>query len=262
MDVAKKLHAADPTKFITADAGDAGGTNALIQQAGGRPYKTDGENITVDLTDKGATKYADMWSKLIDGGLVDTATPGFTPEWNAGLASGKYATLVTGAWAAGTLQRRIPDATGTWRVAPLPQYKAGEKASGQVGGSLSAVMDSSKNKLAAVGFVQWLAADPAAAKIWVDLGGFPCTSATLSSDEWLNVAVPYFGGQQINKVFAESADQVSPGWQFLPFQAYANSIFADNVGQAYVGQTDLVSGLKDWQKSIVAYGKTQGFTVK
>ena len=55
------------------------------------------------------------------------------------------------------------------------------------------------------------------------------------------------------------ADQA--GWEFLPFQAYANSIFADNVGQAYTKQTDLLTGLQNWQKAIVGYGNSQGFKV-
>ncbi|NAZ81941.1 extracellular solute-binding protein [Kineococcus sp. R8] len=259
---AQQLKAADPSRFIAADAGDPGAASALIWQAGGRPFQVEGERVSVDLADPGSTTWADNWQRLIDGDLVDTATPGFTPEWNAGLASGKYATLVTGAWAAGTLQRRIPDAAGAWRVAPLPQYGSGTAVSGQTGGSVSSVMATSEKKLAAIGFVQWMAANAESAQIWVDEGGFPCTSATLASPEWLDREVPYFGGQQINRIFAESAEQVGEGWAFLPFQAYANSVFPDTVGQAYVKQTDLQGGLRDWQETITTYGESQGFTVE
>lgn len=261
VETGKKLRKADPSKYLAADAGDAGATNGLIWQAGGRPYKTTGENVSVNLADEGSKKYVSMESQLIADGLVDTKTAGFTPEWNAGLLNGKYATLVTGAWAAGTLQRRIPDASGKWRVAPMPQYAAGDKATGSTGGSLSAVMKASPNKLAAIGFLQWMSASPEAQKIWTDMGGFPCASATLSSEAWLGIEVPYFGGQKINQIFAESANNVGTGWEFLPFQAYANSIFADNAGQAYTKQTDLAAGLANWQKAIVAYGNSQGFKV-
>jgi multiple sugar transport system substrate-binding protein len=259
---AKKLHAADPSKFIAADTGDPGEASGLIWQAGGRPFQTSGENVTVNLADKGTKKWADTYQPLLDDKLVDTATAGFTPEWNAGLANGKFATLVTGAWAAGTLQRRIPDAAGKWRVAPMPQYEAGDKVSAQQGGSLTAITKNAKNKLAAVGFMQWIAADKDANKIWTDLGGFPTTTATLESSDWQNQAIPYFGGQKINKIFADASENVGKGWQFLPFQTYANSIFADTAGQAYVGQTTIEKGLLDWQKSIVSYGKSQGFQVK
>ena len=110
--------------------------------------------------------------------------------------------------------------------------------------------------------MQWIAADKDANKIWTDLGGFPTTTATLESSDWQNQAIPYFGGQKINKIFADASENVGKGWQFLPFQTYANSIFADTAGQAYVGQTTIEKGLLDWQKSIVSYGKSQGFQVK
>ncbi|MFB6978838.1 hypothetical protein [Streptomyces scopuliridis] len=36
---------------------------------------------------------------------------------------------------------------------------------------------------------------------------------------------PYFGGQQANKIFADSANNVGTGWSYLPYQVYANSVF-------------------------------------
>ncbi|MCS5732512.1 ABC transporter substrate-binding protein [Herbiconiux daphne] len=259
-ETAEKLHAADPSKFMAADGGEAAFTNAMIWQAGGKPYAAEDTDVTVDLQDEGSLKWADMWTPLVQEDLVEQ-TPTFTPEWTSGLSAGKYATWVGGAWAAGTLQRRIPEAAGTWRVAPLPQYEAGDTASGEQGGSSSAVLDASENKLAAIGFVQWMSSADEAAKIWTDNGGFPAQAATLASDDWLNAEIPYFGGQQINQVFAASADGVLPGWQFLPFQAYADSVYSDTMGQAYASKGDLADGLKAWQGNIVDYGNSQGFSV-
>jgi multiple sugar transport system substrate-binding protein len=54
---------------------------------------------------------------------------------------------------------------------------------------------------------------------------------------------------------------VVSGWSYLPFQVYANSVFNDNVGKAYVSGTTLQDGLKAWQEASVKYGKDQGFTV-
>ncbi len=50
---AQKLHAADPTKYITNDIGDAGFTTSMIWQAGGKPFQTDGTNVKIDLQDQG-----------------------------------------------------------------------------------------------------------------------------------------------------------------------------------------------------------------
>lgn len=261
IEAARALKEAAPDYFIAADAGDPGMTNAYIWQAGGRPYSTEDTTVSVDFGDDGTARYLEFEQTLIEEGLVDTATAGFTPEWNAGLASGKYATLITGAWGSGTLQRRIPEASGKWRVAPMPQHEAGENVSSQNGGSMTTVTQASENKLAAVGFVQWMAATDEGSQVWTDLAGFPCYAPTLESDEWLNVEMEYFGGQQANQIFAESAANVGEGWQFLPFQPYANSIFSDSVGGAYVGDTDLTSGLEAWKESIDSYASSQGFDV-
>ncbi|CAM5391263.1 Multiple sugar transport system substrate-binding protein OS=Streptomyces griseomycini OX=66895 GN=FHS37_005354 PE=3 SV=1 [Streptomyces griseomycini] len=43
---------------------------------------------------------------------------------------------------------------------------------------------------------------------------------------------------------------------------YANSIFNDTVGKAYVSGTTLADGLKSWQEASVEYGDEQGFTVE
>jgi len=262
VETARALKAADPNRYMMADAGEGNVVNALIWQAGGRPYSVDGTEIGIDYSDEGSERWVDVWTPLIEEDLVDTATAGFTPEWNAGLANGSYATWITGGWGAGTLQRRIPEAAGLWRAAPLPQYSADEFVTAQTGGSLTAVTEASENQLAGVGFTQWLASAPEAQEIWVGEGGFPAGTLTTESEDWLGTPVEYFGGQEINRIFADSAESVGEDWQFLPFQTYANSIFADTVGQAYAGNTDLASGLAEWQDSLLSYAQTQGFTVE
>ncbi len=47
----------------------------------------------------------------------------------------------------------------------------------------------------------------------------------------------------------------------MPYQVYANSVFNDTVGKAYVSSTKLTDGLKAWQDASVKYGNDQGFTV-
>ncbi|CAM5484690.1 Multiple sugar transport system substrate-binding protein OS=Streptomyces griseomycini OX=66895 GN=FHS37_005354 PE=3 SV=1 [Streptomyces griseomycini] len=84
----------------------------------------------------------------------------------------------------------------------------------------------------------------------------------MNSEEFQNTEFPYFGGQQANKIFAESAANVADDWSYLPYQVYANSIFNDTVGKAYVSGTTLADGLKSWQEASVEYGDEQGFTVE
>lgn len=93
-------------------------------------------------------------------------------------------------------------------------------------------------------------------------GAFPATTAQLESASFQNTAFPYFGGQQANKIFAQSAAAVPDDWSYLPYQVYANSIFNDTAGKAYVSGTTLAEGLKAWQDASVKYGDEQGFTVE
>ena len=58
-----------------------------------------------------------------------------------------------------------------------------------------------------------------------------------------------------------ASKDVVPGWSYLPFQTYANSIYGDTVGQAYATKGDLNKGLAAWQDASAEYGTEQGFTV-
>ncbi len=92
-------------------------------------------------------------------------------------------------------------------------------------------------------------------------GAFPATKAEQQSAAFQNKTFPYFGGQKANQIFAQSASEVASDWSYLPFQQYANSIFNDTVGKAYISGTTLAQGLKSWQDASVKYGNEQGFTV-
>ena len=142
----------------------------------------------------------------------------------------------------------------------MPQYEAGGTATAENGGGGDAVLEQSKNKLVAAAFLKYMNAEEGT-QISIDKGGFPSTNADLESDEFLGYESEYFGGQKINEVFADSAKNVVKGWQYLPFQVYANSIYNDTVGQAYANKSDLNEGLTDWQKASASYGSEQGFTV-
>jgi len=257
---AKTLHAADPNAYITNDTGDAGFTTSMIWQAGGQPYKTtDQTKVSIDLQDAGSKKFADTWSQLTENDLVSPISS-WSDEWYRGLADGTIATLAIGAWMPGNLTSGVPDAAGDWRVAKLPTYQAGVAANAENGGGGDAILKQSKNKLVAAGFLQYMN-EGEGTQISLAAGGFPSTTADLESDAFLNAEDPYFGGQKVNELLASSIDDVVPGWSYLPFQVYSNSIFNDTVGQSYADKSDLNTGLKAWQDATAEYGNAQGFAV-
>ncbi len=260
LDAARKLHKADPKLYITNDTGDAGFTTSMIWQAGGKPFSVEGTNVKINLTDDpGVQKFTKVWNTMISEKLVAPVSS-WSDGWYKGLGDGSIATLAIGAWMPANLESGVPAGKGKWAVAPLPQWAAGEHASSENGGSSLAVPEASQKKALAYGFVKYANVDDGV-KIRLDGGAFPATTAELSSPEFLGKEFPYFGGQKVNEVLSQSAKDVLPGWSYLPFQVYANSIFNDTVGQAYAGKTDLAGGLKAWQDAAVTYGNQQGFSV-
>ncbi|MBT2500870.1 sugar ABC transporter substrate-binding protein [Agromyces sp. ISL-38] len=256
---AAKLHEADPSKFITNDVGDPGFAQPLIWQAGGHPYQTNGSEVTIDLQDEGTKKWADTWNQLLEPGLL-APIPTWSDDWFKALGNGTLSTIITGAWMPGILESSVPEGDGAWRVAPLPSYD-GSPTTAENGGSAQSVTKQSKNPALAAAFLRWLNSSDASIDVFLNSGGFPSTTAQLNADSFLNEAPEYFGGQEVNKVLVDASKNVAEGWEFLPFQVYANSVFADTVGKSYADNSDLNRGLQAWQDNLVDYGNTQGFTV-
>jgi multiple sugar transport system substrate-binding protein len=92
-------------------------------------------------------------------------------------------------------------------------------------------------------------------------GSFPARTKVLESEKFLAEKDPYFGGQEVNRIFTSSLAAVHEGWQYLPYDVYAISIFNDKVGKAFTGSLTLQEGLNAWQKELVAYGSAQGFSM-
>jgi multiple sugar transport system substrate-binding protein len=257
---AKKLHAANPKAYITNDTGDPGFLTSMIWAAGGHPYVTSGtKNVTINFTDAGSQKFVNMWSPLVSGGLVAPISS-WSSQWYTGLTNGDIASLVIGGWMGVDLETGVTGGKGQWRVAPLPQYTAGATASSENGGSSDAVLAASKNQAAAAAFLQWISTGQGA-QISASTGDFPASTAILNSSSWENQPQAYFGGQAINQVLSQASSDVLSGWNYLPFQVYANSIFSNTVGAAYTGKGTLTSGLAAWQQQSASYGTQQGFSV-
>lgn len=252
----------DPEVYITNDLGDAGWNTSLIWQGGGAPWSSDGESLTVDLENDEATQgFAETWQPLIDDGVLAPIN-GWTDEWFQGMANGTIASLVIGAWMPANLEGSVPEGSGDWRVAPMPQWEDGGAASAENGGSSLAIPADAEDKDLAYAFIEYANANSDGVQLRLDGGAFPATTEHLESAEFQDQEFEYFGGQKINEVLAESSANVVEGWQYLPFQVYANTVYGDTAGQAYLGDTTLADGLTAWQDALKEYGSDQGFTVE
>lgn len=264
-EAAKKIHALGDNYYITSDAGDAGFFDSMVWQAGGHPFETseDGKTVSIDLTgDEGTQKFVEYWQKMIDEGLINTKTKGWTDEWNKGLGDGTIASLITGAWMPMNLESGAPQASGKWRVANTPTWEEGGTENSENGGSAYAVVSNTKKKEAAYKFVKWCSNGDGAHYNWAEIGNFPSTNKILESDEFLSKTSDYFGGQKINEVLQKAADTVVSGYQNLPFEVQARKTYSDSAGKAFTGQGTLTDGVAEWQSSLIEYAKQQGFEVK
>lgn len=269
---AKKIRSVG--SYITSDSGDAGFYDSMVWQAGGRPFKTNGHNVTINLTgDAGAKKFTDYWQKMISEGLIDTKTVGWSDDWNRSLGNGQIASLLTGAWMPYNLLSGAAEAAGKWRIAQMPQWEKGQTANSENGGSSLAMPVTTKGTKAAAAwkFMEYVCHNKDGIKTRVDGGAFPSDNNTLKSSSFVNMtsmtdakgkSVEYFGGQKFNQVLAEAAKRVTTGYQFLPYEVYARGIYSDETGSAFEGKGKLADGIAKWQSKLITYGNQQGFTVK
>jgi multiple sugar transport system substrate-binding protein len=260
---ARKLHAADPKIAMTNLANNQNGAwMGLLWQAGIKPFEsTAPDSVKVAVNDPRSKDLGKYWQGLIADGSVSTDSD-FTDAWYQGLAQGKYATWLTAAWGPVFLSGSAGSTSGLWRAAPLPQWDASKPASGNWGGSTSAVVTGTKNPIAAAKFAEFLNTDPASTKAFAtEQFLFPATKALLSDPSFTQQKPDFYGGQTVNQMFAEVSDTVDTHFQWPPFLDQAVTDWDETVGKSFADKADVGTALDTWQQRIVDYAKNQGFTV-
>ena len=255
---------AKPDSFIANVPGnDAGHFVGLLWQSGARPFGYDGqETVRIDLMGEETQRVVSYWQKLIQDDLV-SVDPDFTDQWYQGLASGRYASWQTAAWGPLFLQGTAADTSGAWRASPLPQWDEGEEVAGNWGGSTTAVMATTENPIAAAELARWISLEREPAILAAtELFQFPPSTEILQDGSFLEQESEFYGGQQVNRVFAEIAETVQVDFQWLPFMDYAYQSFDETLGKAIADRGDMSASLQEWQDDLVRYAESQGFTVE
>lgn len=261
---AKKIHALGSNYYITNNAGDGNNFQpftAQIWQAGAQPWKVNGDKLTINMTkDSGVKKYIELQQKLIDEDLINTKVANWSDDWNRGLNDGTIASLTIGAWMPVNLKSGAPDQKGNWRVASVPQWKEGDNQGSEDGGSALSLVSTSKNKKAAYTFISYMTHGDGA-KLMADTGTFPSLKSLLTAKDFVDKTDDYFGGQKVNAVLAEAAQSKVSAFQYLPYTAYAQTVFGDSIGKAYSKQTTLAKAMQEYQDTLIKHGKEQGYTI-
>lgn len=234
----------------------------LLWQAGAKPFGYDGaETVTIDVASDEAKEVMAYWQDLLERDLVGNA-PSFNDEWYQSLNQGVYAGWLTAAWAPLFLQGTAESTSGNWAAAPLPQWDPASPATGNWGGSSNAVLSTTENPIAAYELARWLNTEPEPTLSFANEKFlFPAANAVLEDEDWSSQQSEFFGGQDVNAVFAEISTTVDTEFQWLPFMDFAGTSFETTIGAAIAERGDLVGALDDWQAELETYATSQGFTV-
>ncbi|OZG61355.1 ABC transporter substrate-binding protein [Bifidobacterium lemurum] len=266
-EAAKKIRAIG--SYITNNAGSSmeyQPFTAQVWQAGAQPWKVDGENITIDMTeDEGMQRYIEFQQKLIDEDLIDTKTQNWSDDWNRELNDGTLASLTIGGWMPINLINGAPDQAGNWRVTTMPQWEEGQSIGAEDGGSAWAITTQSDKQEAAYRWVEYITHGNGAV-LNSQTGTLSCLKSILNSDEFTDAdsnkeTNDYFGGQNVNEILAEAAQADVTEFQYLPYNPYAQSTFGDQISRAYNKEITLEEAFANYAKALADNGEQQGYTV-
>jgi len=124
-------------------------------------------------------------------------------------------------------------------------------------------VDDSKAPAAATEFARWILQEQQPVEMFsYERFLFPTLTSMLTNPEWLNKKYPFYGGQQVNKVYAQMADSVDKAWQWSPIQEYVNTQGDAIKGKSVDTGAGATAALQPWQDAVVSYAKQQGLTVQ
>ncbi|NHI17772.1 ABC transporter substrate-binding protein [Microbacterium excoecariae] len=244
-------------------ATQAGQMIGFFWQKGIKPFGYDGaETVSINVNSPEAKEVADYWTDLIQRDLVSTDVD-FNDQWYQGLANGTYAGWLTAAWGPVFLQGTAENTSGLWRAAPLPQWSEGDNVSGNWGGSSDAVLATSENPIAAAELARFINHDEESAlMLATEQFFFPPQNSVLEDPEFTGGESEFYGGQQVNALFADISQTVDTEFQWLPFMEYVYSSYEETMGTVIADKGDIAAALDEWQQQLVDYAEGQGFTIE
>ena len=260
-EAAKKVRAVG--SYILTEPTNIAVTESWIWAAGGKPVKVDGENVTINYAgDSKAKAFSEYMQKLIDEDLINTKLSMWSDDWYKALGDGSLCGITTGAWMVAMLKSGVPDTSGQWRIADMPQYNADDFGNGEDGGSSLAMLADTDKADAAYKFLEFATHDREGVDTRIDLGQFPADAQTLEDPDFASKTDEFFGDQKYQDVLIKAARKVRSGWSYLPYEVYARNNFGDFTGKAASDKSiTYQQGMEQWQADLVQYGNDQGFTV-
>ena len=175
----------------------------------------------------------------IDGGMsANVAT--FTPQWNAALTNGGFATIPAPAWLLGTIEQQAPDLAKKWNIATLPGV------SGNDGGSFLVIPKASAHPKEAYDFISWLENPKQELANFKDTNTFPSTPSLYSDPAVTSLKNPYFNGAPVGRIYIASLKAVK-GHPTGPQDRIIENQFENALGRVDQGQQ---KGPDAWKQAL------------
>lgn len=178
---------------------------AMIAQAGVSYFDAEG-NFQIDNP---IFKTAlEKVKEAADAGMISPFTA-WSPEWQGAFQRGQLATALYGNWFGGLLKRAYAtDQEGKWAVTQVPGVDG--KRSFNSGGDYIGILEGSQNKEAAWAFIHWVVTNDESLKQQYQNDDLYPAFTPAGSADWINFDDPYYGGQNVNEVFAPVQAEMTP----------------------------------------------------
>jgi multiple sugar transport system substrate-binding protein len=270
---AAKLHREDPNEYlIESPTGFAqeGWLIAMFWQAGANLFHLQ-SNGTWDIAINTPTtrRVLQFWVNMVKVGGLDPGNES-SATYDHNISQADYLMYWAAAWSPSGISEYVdPSHPQKFAVAQLPQWKVGEHASANNGGSSNAVTKQSPHTRAAALFASYI--NTSYSGVNVDLtayqadgsggrGLFP--AATIRDKVPAYTVAPPDFSKNTQAVFNQSASEVNTSFEWSPWSLDLENVLGPDASAAASGRVTVAQALESAQKSTVLYAEQEGLKLK
>ena len=181
-----------------------------------------------------------MIKRLIDEGVAKN-----TINWDGGIVAnknGELASWIMGGWWGGTIKDQMPEMKGKWKIAPIPAFPDGARASSSGGAGLSITASEPIKQAAALEFIkESLMNVDNQLMMYEKYSLFPSYLPTYDDARFLK-SDDYFG-DDFNKILAEVTKEV-------PNSIYTSENYSEVINIAVSVLEDVLNNNRDIKSSL------------
>ncbi|HEV2106745.1 MAG TPA: sugar ABC transporter substrate-binding protein [Thermomicrobiales bacterium] len=173
-------------------------------------------------------------------------TESWTDAWYQEMADGEVATIPGAVWMGTFLKSFIaPDAAGKWGVFKLPTWGPEGSQASNDGGSSLAIFQTTEQQEAAWAYVEFhLGRVESQLEMYRETDIFPALETTYT-DPLFEEPDPYFGGQPVRALFAETVGNIPDAGIYSADYQEMNSLLGSELQRFAIGEQTAEEALKN-----------------